>query len=80
MLPRLSDTRERWMALDALSYLPDDILVKVDRGTMSASLESRAPYLDVRAVEHAWRLPLKTKIGAWNGEAHLRGILEDMCR
>ncbi len=74
-LPQLGSVAERWMAADALTYLPDDILVKVDRATMSASLESRAPFLDVRTVEHASRLPLSAKISGGTGKHVLRAIL-----
>lgn len=58
---------EGMMALDSVGYLPDDILVKVDRASMAVSLESRIPFLDRNVVEFAWRLPFDLKVR--NGES-----------
>jgi asparagine synthase (glutamine-hydrolysing) len=66
---------EEMMYRDSVTYLPDDILVKVDRATMAASLESRAPFLDPRIVEFAWRLPLCRKIANGQGKRILREVL-----
>lgn len=73
---RMSDFVSRMMYLDMVSYLPDDILVKVDRATMGVSLESRAPFLDHRVVEFAWRLPMRVKVRDGVGKWILRRILE----
>ncbi|NCT83560.1 MAG: asparagine synthase (glutamine-hydrolyzing) [Comamonadaceae bacterium] len=61
--------------LDQITYLPDDILVKVDRAAMATSLETRAPLLDHRVVEFAWRVPMHQKIRAGKGKWLMRELL-----
>ncbi len=78
-LPRetqLDDIQEMMLS-DALVYLPQDILLKVDRASMANSLETRAPFLDSKLIEHAFTLPSNWHKGLWKGKKILRQAFKE---
>lgn len=67
--------QQQMMTLDLLTYLPDDILVKVDRAAMASSLETRVPFLDHKLIEHVFKIPHSLKYRNGNGKWILKRIL-----
>lgn len=70
------DDAEKMMFWDTLGYLPDDILVKVDRASMANSLETRVPLLDHRVLEYAWSLPTSIKLRGRESKSILKSVLK----
>ena len=73
--PALPSITEQMLWLDLVGYLPDDILVKVDRAAMAVSLETRVPFLDREVFDLAWRLPLDAKLRGGTTKWILREVL-----
>lgn len=74
-VPAFSDFRNAMLFLDTVTFLPDDILTKVDRAGMAVSLEGRIPFLDHRLMEFAWRVPMTAKVRDGRGKHILREVL-----
>jgi len=74
-IPDLGSHRERAMFRDLVDYLPDDVLVKVDRAAMNSSLETRAPFLTPSIIAFAWSLPMNLKFRGGTGKFVLRRLV-----
>lgn len=72
--PRLNDLTAQMMQRDLVSYLVDDILVKVDRASMAVGLEVRCPLLDHHLIEWAWRVPMRLKVAPMEGKSISREL------
>ena len=70
------DTQQQMMILDFMNYLPNDILVKVDRAAMASSLETRIPFLDHKLIEYVWKIPHSLKYRNGQGKWILKEILK----
>ncbi len=75
-LPNLNN-HQIMMALDQITYLPNDILVKVDRTSMASSIETRVPFLDHRLIEYSWKIPYSLKFRNGKTKWILRKILKN---
>lgn len=73
--PNTSDFRELMMYLDMHTYLPGDILTKVDRASMAYSLEARVPFLDHELIEWVWSIPFEMKLRKGKSKWLIRELL-----